>query len=312
MIERIFDPLALLVIVGSGLLGAVVGTIVAGIRGVPATLAIEVGLLTLLGAFLARTFISVLLDLGGNTAGAGLLVGWGFFLWPGAIDTVAGLFGRQFLTTPDILLWLAVGVGGFCGLLDGVHQVRSRDVGGVVSFVVDNTWGLGGTTNAGLLHIVDTFAGTHQADGRRNVHRYDGGFRIKAIYAFTQGPVMSELSSGPGTALYAHEGTHTMQNRIFGPFYPLSYVGWMVVMFIPSLIAAAVRRAGVGETIEAWCYFNNPWETWGYKVGENNGAGPRTGFGTMVWSDLLVVVIAALYFVGVIALTAFLISTVFL
>lgn len=312
MIERIFDPLGLAVMAGVGVLGFTIGAIVAATRGESWTLGLETALLAFGGAFLARTFISILLDLGGNTPAAGLLVGWGFFLWPGAIDTVFGFFGAQLLTTPDRLLWIAIGVGGFCGLMDGVHRVRSADPAGVATFALDTTWGLGGTTNGCLLHIFNTFAATHQDDGRRNAHRYDGGFHIKKGYAFTQGPVMSELSDGPGTALYSHERTHVSQNRAFGPLYPLSYLGWMAVMLIPGLIASGVRKAPPGEAIEAWCYYNNPWEAWGYKVQQNAGDGPRTSFGSLVWSDLTVLVVGLIYFAGVLALIWLLVLPVWL
>lgn len=312
MVERIFDPLALIVILGVGVVGLVVGLILAATRGESWTVALETALLALAGSFLARTFISILLSLGEDSPAAGLLVGWGFFLWPGAIDTVAALFGAQLLTSPDRLLWIAVGVGGLCGLIDGVHRVRSANLAGAATLALDTTWGLGGTTNGCLIHIWNTFAASHQNDGRRNVHRYDGGFRIKSGYAFTQGPVMSELPNGPTTSLYAHERTHVSQNRAFGPFYPLSYLGWMALMLVPGLAAAGVRKAPVGEAVEAWCYYNNPWEAWGYKVGQNNGAGPRTGFGALVWKDQTVLAVAVFYFLAVLAVSAFLISAVWL
>jgi hypothetical protein len=312
MIERIFDPIGLLVILIVGVAAFIIGAIVAASRGESWTQAIEVALLAAAGAFLARSFISILLNLGGDTPQAGLLVGWGFFLWPGAIDTVAALFGAQLLTTTPVLLWLAIGVGGFCGLMDGIHRIRSVDVGGVVSFVVDTSWGMGGTTNGDLIHLVNTFITSHESDGRVNAHRYKGGFRIKQNYAFTQGQVMSELADGPGTALYFHERTHISQNRAFGPLYPLSYIGWMAVMFVPGLVVGLLGKAGVGEAIEAWTYYNNPWETWGYKVQESHGDGPRTGFGPLVWSDTTVLVVAIVYFAAALLLAWLLISSVWL
>lgn len=310
MIERIFDPLALVVMGGCGVAGAVTGLIVAGVRGRSAAIAVEAGLLTVAGAFLARTFVSILLDLGGNTQAAGIAVGWGFFLWPGAVDSVAAIFGKQLLTTPDVLLWIALAVGAVCGLFDGIYRVRSSNPGGVASFILDTTWGLAGTTNADLVHLVDTFAGSHQPDGRRNHHRYEDGFRIQAGYAFTQGHVSSELSSGPGTPLYFHEHTHVQQNRIFGPFFTLSYIAWMVLLFIPSLIAGAIRAIPIGNAIQAWTYFNNPWETWAYRVGQSHGAGARTAFGPMIWSDLVVAIVAVFFVAGVAVVAALVIASV--
>lgn len=310
MIERVLDPFALLAIALVGLGGLIVGGIVAARRGDSWRTAIEPALLAAAGAFIARSFISIVLSLGDDTPAAGLLVGWGFFLWPGAIDTLAAPFGQQLLTTPGVLLWLAVGVGGLCGLLDGIYRIRSADIGGVVSFLVDTSWGLAGTTNGDLIHVVDTFATTHLADGRVNAHRYDGGFHIKSGYAFTQGQVMSELPNAPGTPLYAHERTHIGQNRVFGPLYPLSYVGWMVVMFVPGLLVGLFGKARVGEAIEAWCYYNNPWEAWGYKVQQDHGGGTRTAFGSLVWSDIAVLVVAVFYFAAALLLAAVLVLQV--
>jgi hypothetical protein len=312
MIERLFDPIAILIIVGIAVVGGIVGAIVASKAGESWTIAIEVALLAGLGALIARSLISLLLSLGGDTAGAGLIVGWGFFLWPGVIDTLLAPFGVQLLTSPPVLLWIALGVGGLCGLMDGVHRIRTRDLFGAATFVLDTTWGLAGTTNGDLLHIVNTFAGTHRDDGRRNAHRYEGGFHIKKDFAFTQGQVMSELSDGPGTPLYAHERTHVSQNRAFGPLFALTYIGWMVVMFIPGLVVSVVKGKPVREALEAWCYFNNPWEAWGYKVGEGEGASPRTAFGALIWSDLAVVVVALFYFAGALGLAWFAFSAVWL
>ena len=312
MIERLLDPVAILVVLAIAVGAGIIGAIVAARAGESWTIAIEVALLAGLGALLARSFISILLSLGHDTAGAGLILGWGFFLWPGVIDTFLALFGVQLLTSPAVLLWIALIVGGLCGLMDGVHRVRTRDLFGAATFLLDTTWGLAGTTNGDLLHVINTFAGTHRDDGRRNAHRYEGGFHIKKDFAFTQGQVMSELSDGPGTPLYAHERTHVSQNRAFGPLFALTYIGWMAVMFIPGLVVSVVKGKPVREALEAWCYFNNPWEAWGYKVGEDEGAGPRTAFGDLIWSDIAVLAVALFYFAGALALAGFAFSAVWL
>jgi hypothetical protein len=106
---------------------------------------------------------------------------------------------------------------------------------------------------------------------------------------------MSNLSDPPGSALYLHEFTHVWQSRFGGPIYTLSYLGWMVLMFIPGLIRGA-SGDGAGKGIEQWCYFNNPWEAWGYRVQHDHGDGPRTSFGTMVWGDGLVLAISIPFF----------------
>ena len=114
---------------------------------------------------------------------------------------------------------------------------------------------------------------------------------------------MSNLSDGPGTSLYAHEKTHVMQNRLFGPFFVLSYIGWMVVMFIPGLIAGLASGRGIGDGIEKWCYFNNPWEAWGYAVGHKRGAADRSAWGSLIWSDGLTIGISVPYFLGFLAVS---------
>ena len=93
---------------------------------------------------------------------------------------------------------------------------------------------------------------------------------------------MSNLKRDSSDNLWHHENTHVWQNRGFGPLFTLTYVGWMVILFIPSLIVAAISRANLGDTIMALCYYNNPWEVWAYKIG-----GWRNPF--MAWSDPVVI-----------------------
>ncbi len=313
MVEQIFDPIGLLNIVGCGVVAAIVGAIVAGQRGLSAgTLALEAGLQAAAGALVARTFVAILLNLGGETREAGIAMGWAFLLWPGAIDTVAALFGAQLLTQPDRLLLIATAVGALGGLFDGIWQVRAWPWPSALTFIVDYSWGLAANTNGVLVHLVNTFIDGHASDGRTDVHRYIGGFHMKATYAFTQGLVMSTLPDLPGTSLYFHERTHVTQNRVFGPFFVLAYLAWAAVMFVPAAIAAAVRSVAVGEMVEAWSYYNNPWETWAYKVGEDHGAGPRTNFGPHVWSNGLVAGVSVPFFAVIAIVTLLVISAVWL
>ena len=79
---------------------------------------------------------------------------------------------------------------------------------------------------------------------------------------------MSNLSTGPPDNLYRHERTHVWQNRIFGPFYTLSYLGWMAVWVLPGLIAGSIVGAGAFQGAEKWCYFNNPWEVMAYRLAD--------------------------------------------
>ncbi|MBI4538131.1 MAG: hypothetical protein HY704_01305 [Gemmatimonadetes bacterium] len=67
-------------------------------------------------------------------------------------------------------------------------------------------------------------------------------------------------------------------------------------------------RAGAGQGIQQWCYFNNPWEAWGYLVGHGHGGSKRTAFGSLVWSDAGLLGASILYFplvvAGLVALAA--------
>jgi hypothetical protein len=108
--------------------------------------------------------------------------------------------------------------------------------------------------------------GDHAGDERPGAHRYQSGFRLKSGFAFTQGAVMSNLKNGSGTGQYNHELVHVWQNRIFGPFYVLSYAAWLVVWFVPGFLAGLIRGDGPGHGILAYCYLNNPWEVVGYEI----------------------------------------------
>src|SRR5207249_8854289 len=154
--------------------------------------------LTILGGFIARTFVSILLSTAEDTPFARLIIGWATTLWTGAIGTIPSWFGAEVLTGRDALLWAALGVGAFTGMMDGIWRIYDWTALGVPSFLLDKTWGLAGTTNAALLHIWNVFAGTHADEPRENAHRYETGFHIKSGFAFTQGAVMSELSDAVG------------------------------------------------------------------------------------------------------------------
>jgi hypothetical protein len=115
---------------------------------------------------------------------------------------------------------------------------------------------------------------------------------------------MSSQPDAPGSGLYQHERTHVWQNRAFGPMFTLTYVGWMAVWLLPGVIAAAVRKVSTREAVENYCYYNNPWETWAYLV----GAGPRTGRGPLVWSDLAVLGWAIPFFAAAFAVAGLIVA----
>ena len=307
MVEQIFDLGALLFVAAFALVafvaGAMYGAVKSNNKAVSWMRGLEAAILALAGGFLARTFVTVLLHVADNSSGAGLAVGWGFFLWHGAVDTFAKLGDARPLTTTAALQWTAATVGCFVGMWDGLWRIHRWKGPGLLAFLLDITWGLAGSLNGCLFHIVNFLWANHKDTPRNGAHIYESGFRFKTGFAVTQGAVMSNMgTNGPTSDLFKHEKTHVWQNRAFGPLFTLTYLGWMVVFFIPGLIAGAVKYksfTGAFQGVEQWCYFNNPWEAWAYKV----GCGPRyPNRGPLVWSDRAVSAAASLFFLGVILL----------
>jgi hypothetical protein len=278
-------------------LGAGVGALSLGDNQAGASLrGLEAALLTVIGGLMARLFVALLLVWGGDSPVAHIAVGWGFFLIPGAVDTIAWLATGKVATSVDFLVWLATGVGAFTGFMNGFWRIHDWKGVGWLAFPLDVTWGLAGATSGSLLHLINFAWAGHADETRYDAHRYLSGARFKPTFALTQGPVMSNLQDGPGIPLYHHERTHVWQNRAFGPLFSLSYLGWMAVWIIPGAIAAIVTKDA--EAIQSWCYYNNPWETWAYLV----GAGPRTGRHPLIWGDLMVLLLSIPFFGGLIAL----------
>jgi len=287
MLGRVFELSGLVILVVIAVLGFLIPVIAGAIRKESGLLrGIEAAILAVLGGLLARGFISILLGSANDSAGAGMAVGWGFFLVPGFVDTIAYIFGgHPILTTPEILLLFATIVGGFTGMMGGIYQIYCWVGLGLLAFPLDVTWALAGNTVGCALHLVNIGWGHHGAEPRENAHRYARGFglRYNPRYAFTQGAVMSNLDEPPGGNLYRHERTHVWQNRAFGPMYTLTYVAWMVIWFVPAVVAGIAVQGAIGlvKGPNNWCYFNNPWETWAYAV---QGA-QRTGIDGVTADD---------------------------
>jgi hypothetical protein len=100
------------------------------------------------------------------------------------------------------------------------------------------------------------------------------GFAVRSGFAFTQGAVMSNTDTwDPTSDLFKHETIHIWQNRVLGPFFWFSYVGWMVLTIIPALIAGLIdsgRR--IGDAVTWWTYFDNPWEVMAYGIANPVGS----------------------------------------
>ena len=299
MLNRLFPrPVLQFSAVGAAI-GLVVGFVGALIRGDSAgsvvASAIEAAILAFAGGLIARWFISFLLWTGRNDPTVSYVIGWAFFLWPGVIDTIPRAFGKQYLTRPVALLWIASSVGTFTGMMDGLWQTHQWVGIGVVAFALDETWGLAGSTQGDLVHLVNFSWGNHAVgETRTDAHRYNSGFAMKSGYAFTQGSVMSSNTAPVGSGLFAHENTHVWQNRVFGPFFTLSYLAWLILFLVPGLIYGLLSGAGAGAGITSYSYFSNPWEAWAYSVqGLNRSTLAR---GTGIWPDLAVIIVSIPFF----------------
>ncbi|WP_342236490.1 hypothetical protein [Inquilinus sp. OTU3971] len=319
MVARIFALEPLLVALGIGLVGAILAAIIRAVKGdgagSVALRALETFLTAALGAFLARTFISLVLDLGGNTDGTVVVTSLLFTIWPGVINLVSWAFGDPIIGV-DGLLWIALVIGGLVGLNDGLWAIQRWLGFGVLTFLLDVTWGLAGSTNGVLLHLINIVWGDH-ADGepesRQSAHRYKSGFCLKKDFAFTQGAVMSRMlhtSSGdhrPGSDLHNHEFIHVWQNRILGPFFWFSYMGWMAVLFLPALIVGAIAKS-VGNTILYWCYYDDPWEVMAYTIANKSS---RTGPDWQCWPLPVAIPLNVLVTAGLAAFFAWIVSVGF-
>lgn len=301
LVSRVFDIPTMLFLIIMGVVSFIIGTIVgakvvndapgwAVLRGLEATI------LAVVGGLLARFFISLLLWLAGDSTAALIAVGWGFFIVPGAVDTIAWLANGKAATTPEFLVWLGTVIGAFTGMMNGIWRIHSWKGLGWIAFPLDVTWGLAGSTIGALLHLINFAWANHATETGYEAHRYNSGMRLKSTFALTQGPVMSNLPDAPGRPLYYHERTHVWQNRVFGPLFSLTYLGWMAIWLVPSIIGAIAARDA--KVFECWCYYNNPWETWAYLV----GAGPRATRHRLIFSDLVILILSLIFFPAVIGL----------
>ena len=275
-----FDSSALLVLaLASG------AAFLAGLKTGALGRAVEAAILAPLGGFLARTFIGLLLTAANDSPAAALAVGWAFFLWPGALDSLLILLHTEPVFTPPVLLWTAAAVGSLVGMMDGIRRIHRWRGSGALGFLLDVTWGLAGSTNGCLLHLLNFAWARPQDNPRGGAHRYLNGFCVKAGYAITLGTVMSNLPAH-ADHLLPHELLHVLQNRLFGPFYTLTYLAWMAVM-LPPAVAAGLLKGRVAQTVEDWCYTNNPWENWAYSRGGWRDPGRVWGRATTAFASVL-------------------------
>ena len=217
------------------------------------------------------------------------------------------------LAAPEALAAAGAAAAGLNGLISGAAGIYAwRRARGWLCFALDSTWGLAGVSSGVVLHVVNLFypdrAYMGRMSRRANRHVYEGGFTFRAGFVLALGNVVScggrrrrypggfLSGSSPAAArrcklVDVHEGAHLFQNRVFGPFYPIGYGGWMILAGAAGLAAgsAAVlvaRRTGgqvrLWPIVETFAYYDNPFEYWAYRKDGNwppPGAHPRFVWG---------------------------------
>lgn len=190
--------------------------------------------------------------------------------------------------------WLDLGyVGAALGAINGAAAGWqgiydwSRPAGWL-ALLADSTWGLVGTTAGlgfGALNLLRADR-DHVGDfcRRRGYHVFAGGIGLRRDFALAIGNVIANAGGRVGLRgeseraglrrrfVIEHEGLHVLQNRLFGPLFPLLYLGWVIGAGLVGLVLAAIeRRWAVVETL---AYYDNPFEYWAYR---NNRYWPPRG-----------------------------------
>lgn len=215
--------------------------------------------------------------------------------WRGLLEAVGvGVAGAALggATGSVVGLPLVFGtVGAVNGVLSGWRGIYEWGrIRGLIAFTLDSTWGLPMTTAGVVTNAIGlAMPGSGYVDDlsqRQNRHVYRGGFVIRRGFAVTMGNVVG----GAGDVdrprrrrlVTDHEDVHCWQSRWLGPFYPLLYVGWMVVGgALGAVIALTARRAdSFVRVVESAAYYLNPFEWWAYSRDDHwPPSGKVAGFG---------------------------------
>ena len=191
-------------------------------------------------------------------------------------------------------------VAGINGVVSGATGIYAwRRIRGWLCFVLDSTWGLAGVTSGLLLHMANLLYRRPSYVGcmsrRANRHVYEGGYSARSGFALALGNVVSGAGGSAGLRggsarvirrrklVEVHEGAHLFQNRLLGPIYPLTYLGWMAAAGAAGLaVSLAADRKRVWAVIETFAYYDNPFEYWAYRKDgywPPHGAHPRYVWG---------------------------------
>jgi hypothetical protein len=157
------------------------------------------------------------------------------------------------------------------------------------------SWGALGNLTGIVQHVLSWSCfkdqGDINRDNRKFYTKYKDGLRLRytpSKFAFTQGAVMT---SPP---VETHEAQHVLQHFIFGPIFTVSYLIWMVPAAIIGFFVGLIKGKGLAG-VEAWAYYNNPWEIWAYAVEGGRSQGNDT---SLIWGTIASWIVAVLYFLG--------------
>lgn len=200
---------------------------------------------------------------------------------------------------PAPLAGAATGAAGLNGAISGAKGIYQwRRPHGWVCWALDSTWGLISVAGGVVLHLVNAAYPSSYFDGmsrRTNQHVYEGGFTFRSRFAITFGNVVSAAGGDAGLRgesppvmrrrqlVEAHEGTHVLQNRLFGPLYVLGYGAWLILAGAAGLVVGLVLdRSNWHSVVETFAYYNNPFEYWAYR--KDGYWPPRGAHPRFVWN----------------------------
>jgi len=238
-------------------------------------------------------FGSLLTALEAGFLGAvGVWIGWKGGLLAGA--ALGAAFGPSGGLTVSGAIGAMAGVilVGTNALISGIHGIYEWDSWrGWAAFLTDYSWALISTAPGGLIHIINAFwkasGYRHDLSNRENRHVYKGGVYLQRHFAFTQGNVISNASTGRGAIdlnfLDEHETLHVWQSRMFGPLLEATYIVWGIGGFIVAGIYWLFNRhMNWRELVKEAAYFDNPFEYWAFN--NNDNWPPKSDNAGLLWA----------------------------
>lgn len=203
-------------------------------------------------------------------------------------ETRAAAAYERYLTA---VTWLFTAVAVMDALFVATHSSYHWGVGWLL-VPINASWGALGNL-MGLVHHLVSWnlfkdQGGIEQDNQKFYTRYKDGIRLRftPAFAFTQAAVMT---SPP---VEKHESQHVLQHFIFGPIFTVSYLLWMIPASIIGLVVGLIMGKGING-VEAWAYYNNPWEIWAYAI---EGGRSQDGDADLIWGPVASWLVAVIYY----------------